>query len=43
MTVNKHIAGRTKEEYKEQTRERKNERQLEYYYENKEEALLKQK
>ena len=41
--VNKHIAGRTKEEYKEQTRERKNERQLEYYYENKEEALLKQK
>ena len=41
--VNKHIAGRTKEEYKEQTRERKNERQLEYYSENKEEALLKQK
>ena len=32
--VNKYIAGRTREEYMEDTRERKNQRQREYYYNN---------
>ena len=36
--VNKHIAGRSNQE---QTRERKNERALQYYYENHDEKLLK--